>query len=273
MLEKIAELVCLFIFLPHIRKVERRIGYKLVFRDIPPRFINGVVPWDMTALWRGFGLNIEAGANYWTIGNIVNGISTRYDRNAPQYQAWLGGYTVKLPPGSSWKPEDHLNLAIADQNSWLTHHGDPHPVSNVEGWGFTRIGDIRAGKDSGTLYESGAISHSDVGNGYGKAWPYFHLASLVMAALMNIARPGLKIKGEMMRPRRASDHSYEDLKLRAYFAIFELENNTHVILYGNGAIVPGKEGDIDTLPVIKEDLLRAMGACEIVEVEPAWISR
>jgi len=165
MLETIAEWVCTFIFLPHIQKIERRIGHRLKFRDIPNRFIDGIVPWDMTALWRRFGLDIEAGANYWTIGRVLNGIASRYDRNAPEYQAWLGGYTVKLPPGHSWTPEDHVKLAIADQQSWLNTYGDPSPLASVEGWTFVPRGAIQNGQYSGTLYETGGMTHSDVGHG------------------------------------------------------------------------------------------------------------
>lgn len=265
MLEKIAELVCRTIFLPRIRRIEKKIGYALVFRDIPPRFINGIVPWPMTALWQSFGLDVQAGMNYWTIGKVVDGVSTRYTRAAPEYQAWLGGYVVKLPPGKSWTPEDHVTLAVADQTSWLKNHGDPHPMANVSGWRFERIGSITAGKRSGVLYKTGCMSHSDAGDRYGRSWPYFHLASLVMAGLLNTSRPTLGLTGRMMRPRKMLDRPYEPLKLPTYCAIFELESGTHAILYGNGAATL-QEGEVDTLPIIEEDLLRAMKACEIVKV-------
>ncbi len=217
----------------------------------------------MTSLWRQFGLTLEAGANYWTIGSVVNGISTRYDRNAPEYQAWLGGYTIKLPPGSSWRPEDHLQLAIADQRSWLGTYGDSNPLASIEGYTFVPRGAITNGMYSGTLYETGGLTHSDVGQGHKTL--YGNLSPFGQAAFMNLSNKSLRIKGSMMRPR-PTDIPYETLKLHAYFAIFELEDNAHVILYGNGVIVPKKEGDIDTLSFIGDDLLHAMRAVEIVKV-------
>jgi hypothetical protein len=263
MLETIAERVCTLIFLPHIRKIERRIGHKLMFRDIPSRFIDGIVPWDMTAVWQRFGLDIEAGANYWTIGTVRNGVSSRYDRNAPEYQAWLGGYTVKLPPGGSWTPEDHAKLAIADQSSWLGTYGDPNPLASVEGWTFVPRGQITSGKYSGTLYETGGVTHSDVGQG--KRTLNSRLSPFVQAAFLNLSNRALRMKGSML-VLRTGDNPYEALQLRAYFAIFDLGDNANVILYGNGAIIQKKEGDIDTFPMIEGDLLKAMRACEIVKV-------
>jgi len=73
------------------------------------------------------------------------------------------------------------------------------------------------------------------------------------------------MKGSMLVLRTAHN-PYEALKLRAYFAIFDLGDNAHVILYGNGAIVPKEDGSIDTFPIIESDLLRAMRSCEIVKV-------
>jgi hypothetical protein len=265
MLEEAAMWICKLIFLPHIKKNDRKLGYKLVFHDIPPRFINGVVPWDMTSLWQRFGLKVEAGSNYWTIGRIVNGISTRYDRRSPEYQAWLGGYIVKLLPETYWTPEDHINLAVADQNSWLKNYGDPDPKTSFDGFEWSQRGAIRNGEYSGMLYEGGCVTHSDVGLYPTTTSIYIYFAQFVRAALLNLSNRSLHIKGKMLVPESTADR-YEALELHGYFAIFDLGNNTHVVLYGNGAIVLNKECAIDTFPMIEEDLLAAMNTCEIVKV-------
>jgi len=265
MLEKIAEWICRFIFLPHIARVERKIGYKLVFHDIPSRFINGIVPWDMTGIWRRFEIKVEAGVNYWTMGNVVKGMSSRYDRNAPEYQTWVGGYNVKLLPGNLWTPEDHANLAIADQNSWLKTYGDPHPTTSFAGEKYTAMGTIMNGKYSGQLYKAACISHSDVGQGHQRL--VARLSHFVKAAFFNLSNKDLRIKAQMLVPKPINN-PYETLKLHGYFAVFELGNNARIVLYANGAVVPNKDGDVDTLPIIEADLLQTLRSCEIVKVCP-----
>lgn len=263
MFEKIAEWLCTFAFLPHIRRIDRKIGYALVFRDIPHRFMNGIVRWDMTGIWRRFGLQVRAGTNYWTIGSIHNGTSSRYDRNSPEYQSWLGGYMVKLSPGNTWTLKDHVNLATADQNSWLRTYGDPNPITSFEGWGFLSHGTITSGEYSGTLYEGGCITHSDVGTGK-RTFKGF-LSPFVQAAFFNHSNNNLQIKGQMLTPK-PSKTPYETLRLHGYLAIFDLENGVHAILYGNGAIIPREEGEVDTFSVLKDDLLHAIRRCEIVKI-------
>lgn len=250
------------VFRPRFRKSENKLGYRLSLRNISDHFINGVVEWDMTNTFKKFGLNIKAGADYWTMGHIVNGTSSRFDRNAPEYQAWLGGYIVKFAAQQTWTVEDHFKLAIADQNSWLHTYGDPQPLTSILGWKFTAIGPIHAGQYSGTLYEGGCTTHSDVGNGPRPI--KFRLEADVMADLFNLSNPKLRLTGEMLRPPVAN-HPYETVKLRGYIAIFEVEKNVKVVLYGNGAIVKTEEGDIDTFEMLKNDLRTSLQACEIVK--------
>src|SRR5258708_39013848 len=111
MTETVLQKIANSIFRPKFRKFESKVGYKLHFQHIPDRFINGLVEWDLTETFKKFGLNVLEGADYWTLGHIVNGVSSRFDRNAPEYQSWLGGYIVKLPGGQDWSVEDHFKLA------------------------------------------------------------------------------------------------------------------------------------------------------------------
>lgn len=256
MIEKILEKLTRFIYLPKLRKTEKKIGYRLILDNIPDRYINGWVACDMTTTWKRFGLDIEKGANYFTMGKVVSGLSSRFDRKFPEYQSWLGGYTVRLSEGTPWTAEDHFKLAIADQNSWLKKwYNDPKPMTVIEGWKFTLIDTIRIGQHSGTLYEFGCTTQSDVGNG--RKTINMYLASIFMTALFNFSNPNLHLKASSFRPK-ASDNPYEILKLPGYIAIFDVGKNVKVVLYGNGAIVMKKDGSTDTFIALKNDLRKAM---------------
>lgn len=260
MVEIILNKLIKFIYPKKFRRIEKEIGYKLVFRTIPDRYINGWVACNMTTTWKRFGLDIEGGGNYFTMGKIVNGVSSRFDRNYPEYQSWLGGYTVKLKRNAPWSVEDHFKLAIADQNSWLRKwYGDPNPMTTIEGWKFNQIDTIRLGQHSGTLYKFGCTTHSDVGDGRKTANTY--LASIFMTALFNFSNSNLHLKPSVFRPKAFSS-PYEILKLPGYIAIFDVDENVKVVLYGNGAIVD----QTDTFEIIKNDILKAMQSCEIVKI-------
>src|SRR3989338_4280977 len=177
LLQKIAN----SIFRPKFKKFENKLGWKLRFRNIPERFVNGLVEWDLTETFNKFGLNVAEGADYWTLGHIVNGVSSRFLRATPEYQAWLGGYIVKLTSEADWTVEHHFQLAIADQDSWLHTYGDPHPFTTTEDCEFKELGSIQATTHSGILYEGECLTHSDVGEG--KKPVKFRLETDVMADL------------------------------------------------------------------------------------------
>jgi hypothetical protein len=259
MTEKILEKLVRYIYLPKFRKLEHEIGYKLIFRNIPSYFINGWVNCDMTKTWQSFGLDVKKGANYFTMGSLLDGESSRFERDSIEYESWFGAYTLKLASKSTWSAKDHFKLAIADQNSWLRWYADPKPSTTVEGWEFTEIDRINLGRYSGTLYDFGCTTHSDVGSGYKTI--KLRLACAWMAALFNISNPNLKLRGNELRPRTPGK-SYEKLKLHGYIAIFDLPENVKVVLYGNGFI--DKEKHIDTFEVLRGKLLKAMKSCDIV---------
>lgn len=259
MLEKLAELI----LLPKIRAAEKRIGYKLVFSDIPKEYIQGIVSWDMSNTFKDAGLKIEVGMNYWTIGKIIHDVSSRFERKAVEYQSWLGGYLVKLAVEQHWTVEDHFKLAIADQNSWLHAYGDSKAMTSIKGWKFTEIGQIQNGQYIGKLYEGGCDTDSDMGNHDNNL--KLKLESRVIAALFNLSNPKLHITGKEMRPK-VTPKNYERLKLHVYIAIFDVEPKVKVVLYGNGTILKEHGKKIDTFKTLKEDLLKGMQACKIVKI-------
>lgn len=248
--------------LSKLKQAERQIGYKITFHTIPNIWINGLMRCDMTHTWQNFGLKILRGANYFTVGKVKDGISTRFNFTEPQYQSWLGGYTVKLEHGQQWTLQNHLNLAVADQKSWLKRYGDPNPLCKFEEEYSKVLGTIKLDDYSGTLYEWSCITHSDVGNGFAKIW--LKISAVVMAAVFNIFNPTLKLQGEVLRPSDKG-RNYETLKLSGYIAIFDIEQDIKVVLYGNG-VVPYNEIKINTFEIIKNDILDAMNACEVIKI-------
>lgn len=238
-----------------LKRAEHEIGYRLGFKEIPDFWISGLMMCDMTRTWKNSGLKISRGANYFTIGKIKNGISSRFDFKEPQYQSWLGGYTVKLKKGREWTLQDHLNLAVADQKSWLRRYGDPNPLCDMREVDFRLVGSLNLNKYTGKLYEGGCTTHSDVGDGYASLW--LRLSAMVMAGVLNISNPHLNLYGNSLRPR-AKGGLYEILKLKGYIAIFDIEKDVKVVLYGNGII--------GRFEMIKNEIYRAMSSCEIVKI-------
>jgi hypothetical protein len=166
MIETILEKFAKHFYLPKFRKIEHKIGCKLIFDNIPGDYINGWVVCEMTKTWQRAGLDITKGANYFTMGKLVKGESSRFERDEVEYESWLGGYTVKLSSKKSWPARDHFKLAIADQNSWLKWYGDKKPMTSIAGWKFIDAGKIQLGQYSGRLYDFGCTTHSNVGSGY-----------------------------------------------------------------------------------------------------------
>lgn len=252
--QKLAE----YIYLPKIKRLEKEIGCRLVFHHIPEQYINAIMSCEMTGTWKRFGLNIQKGLNHFTMGKVVNGMSSRFDRNATEYQSWLGGYTVRLASEEIWSVKDHARLAIADQNSWLRRYGDPNPRTTIEGFEPIEIDKIQLGEHTGTLYEFGLTTHSDVGINRKTINLLYGIYG--MAALYNLANRNLNLKpDDFMSKHRTS--IYETLDLKGYIAIFDVEEKVKVVLYGNGAIVD----QTDTFEIIKDDILKAMQSCEIVK--------
>jgi len=250
------------IILNKLKQAESEIGYKLVFTEIPDLWIDGIMGCEMTRTWQKFGLKISKGANYFTVGRVENGVSSRFVSEKPQYQSWLGGYTAKLKEGQTWNLHDHFNLAVADQEGWLRRYGDPHSFCEMTEQGSKKIGSIKLGQYSGTLYEGGCLTHSDVGDGFNRIW--LKLSAVVMSYVFNAYNPSLNLFGKMLRPQNKGK-SYETLRLKGYIAIFDVDKNVKVVLYGNG-VTAGDGVGAETFELIKNDILHAFDNCKIVRV-------
>lgn len=255
-MESALQKIFLLFFLRRIRASENKIGYRLAFQHVPTSYIQGWVAWPMTRIWKKFGLGVEAGLNYWTIGNSVNGTSSRFERDAREYQSWLGGYIVKRTSGAPWTFRDHFKLAVADQNSWLRSHGDPQPLTTPDASEPVLIGAIESSSYEGTLYEFGCTSHSDVGPGNTGLWFLFEWVGI--AALFNASNPALGLTSKALKPE-VHGGTYEQIALRGYVAVFTLPENVSVVLYANGSV--------ETFPSLKGELRKTIESCKIVKVQ------
>jgi hypothetical protein len=248
-----------------IKRLEHEIGYQLILPRMPDDWINGYVPVDLTNAWKKFGLDVT-GYELWTVGAIKNGISTRFDPNAKQYQSWVGGYVVKFADTKEWTLQDHLSLAVVDQRDWLHDYGDPAPVAEFHPSGFQAAGDISISGYSGKLYVGGGVTHSDIGPGnhHIRAHTFAHL----VADLFNLSNPTLQVKGENFIPTEPVVDPYETVYVKCCIAILEIEKNLKAVLYGSGTIqideTTGKE--IDTFETLKGELLAIVRGMRIVPV-------
>lgn len=110
---------------------ERQMGYSLSIPGLSPHWINALMIFDMSHVWKRFGLH-AVGVNYFTIGAVANGLSTRFDARSPYYQAWLGGYIVRFSKPREWTLNDYFELGVADQKNWMHLYGERTPYVVVQ---------------------------------------------------------------------------------------------------------------------------------------------
>ena len=243
-----------------VNKLERRIGYRLEFKNIPLAWINGWMIFDISHAWQKHNIN-AIGVDYFTLGSLVNNLSSRFLRSEKQYQSWLGAYLVKFEEHRKFTLQDHFNLAIVDQEDWLGDFGDPKPFIEMLAEHVKDSEDMVLGQYKGRLYEfSGGPSHSDVGPNSNSSYSRFLMA--IMAEVMNFSNPKLKLRGENFIPKDLSAN-YETVILKGYVAIIELEPDTHLVLYGNGCVVDNKDYYMD----LKNDILTAFESVNIVKLK------
>ena len=250
-----------FFYSNWVRQVEKKIGYRIQFKRIPETWVNGVLAFDIERSWRKHG--IEAwGVDYWTIGSLMEGVSSRFLRSQNQYQSWLGAYLVKFKNSKSFTLQDHLDLAVADQKNWLRDFGDPHPFIRMPAENVAEPEDITLSGHSGKLYTFlGGQSHSDVGNRSDNLRSRILMA--LSAALFNRYNSRLNLKGVNLIPKEIHSE-YETVTLKGYVAIIELEENTKAVLYGNGTTIHNSDGtETDYSLLMKDEILAAFRAVEI----------
>lgn len=241
--------------LKKIQRLEQRIGYRLEFPSIPRGWIQSWCRFDLTRHWKKFGLDIE-GVDYFTMGELENGLSTRFDPKSKQYQSWIGGYLVRLDEPRPYTLQEHLDLAIVDQTDWLRHYGDPQPLCDFTPAGFKNMGTVQVGNYSGTLYEGGGYSHTDIGPRNSRLW--LKIATAFTAMSFNLTNPGLHLTSANFIPHRP-ELSYDKTFLTVRFILVEIEPHIHAVLYANGTS--------DTFESIKDEMLKAITSTSIIKIK------
>jgi hypothetical protein len=208
------------------QKLQQKIGYKLKFKNLPEDWINGYAMVDMTKTWTNYGLSIK-GLNYFTLGNIKNGISTRFIPGGKMYQAWFGGYIFTDTSPINWTPENYLKVAEADQKKWLLYFGKSDPAMD-----FGELKKVKRLTNSGKqaeLFSWSGTTNSDVGKRSNRL--YNRAIMDGMAYIMNKNTPGLNLKGSNFIPKLPIGKSYEELTIYGFIVIIDLTPNTKAMLY------------------------------------------
>ena len=205
---------------------QKKAGYRLEFHNLPESWLQGFALVDMTFTWRKYGLPIR-GLNYFTVGALSNGTTSRFSTESSLYQSWLGGYIFQSKKPLHWHTDGYLRLAEADQKGWLRRFGSKSPEMN-----FGKLTDKEeltvAGKKA-VLYSWQGITQSDVG-----ASSHTILTKLMMdgmADMMNTLTPGLALEGENFIPPTAARTPFEELLISGYMILVNIDAHTKAVLY------------------------------------------
>jgi hypothetical protein len=241
-----------------------------MFPDFTEIWLNGLVKLDLTKRWKEFGLNVT-GVDYFTLGAVVNGVSTRFDPQAKQYQSWLGGYLVEFANSTDRRLQDFLDLAVVDQIDWLKHYGDPNPACTLSARNFRKMGDVNVGGYHGRVYEGGGVTHSDVG--INASGPWLLLVTIFMATIFDLSNARLRSTYTDFLPVTVQS-SYSTVYLRGYVIVIRLEKDIYAVLYGNGAIFKDRLGTKrDTFENLGREILASLMAVKIFKLRGSHRNR
>ncbi len=251
-----------YLYYLHTERLEKKLGYKLLLPN-NKNWIEGIMIFNMTPVWRKFGIE-ATGINYFIIGAINDGVSSRYDYNSPYYQAWLGGYVVKFKKNRKWSAADHFHLGTADQKQWLSVYGDPNPFVKFDKILSTKT--VTIGGFKGNMYEANGWSNSDVGDC--KKSLSFPIMLSGFANIFMISNPKLHLSYKNFIPKTDNNlQPYQKIYLKGFVFITDLGNNVKAVLYVNGAEFKDKNGEIhDSFRNIKRELLDLISGIQIAKV-------
>lgn len=246
---------------------EKQVGYKIELNDLTNGWVNGAMVADMTRTWQTYGLD-AIGNNYFTIGHIDSGISSRFDHESPYYQAWLGGYMVRFPTTREWDLREHYKLALADQKSWLQTYNDPSPYAEVDFSTEKHIGEIEISGFKGNLYQGCIWSNTDVG---ARNAGYWHRQLMNgFAYIYNKCSLATQLQAENLTPiwtPASKIESFQKILLEGYVAILNVSPIHKAVLYGNGCHFTDKSGKkYNTYKSIGDEILDLMQRVSIVSV-------
>lgn len=206
--------------------LQRKLGYKLTFNHLSPDWIQGYALVDMTLTWHSYGLPIK-GLNYFTVGSIQHGKTTRFIEDSDLYQAWLGGYIFRSKKPLHWHSGGYLRLAEADQKGWLRYFGASAP--EMDFGKLTKLDTFEVEGKPATLFSWAGITTSDVG-----VSSHSIVNSVMMdgmAHIMNTLTPTLKLKGKNFIPYGSKRQPYEELLISGYMVLVNIDSKTKAVLY------------------------------------------
>lgn len=152
---------------------EREDGIAILFATPPAPWISPLKN-EMNEIWapqqlRGVNYYTYAGPNSWFAR-----FSERSNPRSPYYQAWVGGYVVKMPQTASPKDPETLirEVTALDQRSWLEATGDSHPLAEIGV--VERAGEAVIDGQTWAMWHAIYRSHSDL-----SARPHTQLAQLL----------------------------------------------------------------------------------------------
>ena len=180
----------------------------------------------MTFTWHKYGLPIS-GLNYFTVGALDKGVTTRYSQTDDLYQSWLGGYVFQSKKPLHWHNDGYLKLAEADQRGWLRRFGAKSPEMNFGK--LTDKEDLHIAGKKAVLYSWRGITRSDVG-----VSSHAILTKVMMdgmADMMNSLTPGLAVKGTNFIPPGSIRAPYEELLISGYMILVSIDSKTKAVLY------------------------------------------
>ena len=246
---------------------EKSIGYTLEFPKLPIGWIQGYSVFDMTPVWKKAGLS-AVGVTKFTIGNIQNGISTRFDPLSPYYQAWFGGYVVKFDNPYKWTIVDHFKLGEEDQNEWLRLYGDTNPLASVESKNVQLLSKVKIQNFKATIYRGGGWSHTDVGKG--KRPILYPLYMEGFAQMIMKSNPRLRLSGNNFSPHWLPSYpldSFQKIWIDGYVMIVDLTESVKAVVFGNGAIYTDRNSIMyDTFKTLKNEIVKLIKSVEFMQL-------
>lgn len=247
-----------------MRFKERRLGYRLRFDNLSNHWILGTMISDMDFVWKRFSISAR-GINFFTIGKIEKGISTRFIPTSPYFQSWLGGYIVRFTDRREWTAKDHFKLAEADQKEWLSFYGDNEMF--VETVDSKLLGKVDLGDFQGDLYYGKIMSDIEVGDKKPVLLP-FTLA--VITSIMSKRSFGQKVSYKNLLPQYTKDfplNPFQKVLLEGYIIIISLDSKTKAVIYANACSFTDKNNQKhDHFSVIKDELLEQIKSIAIEKI-------
>lgn len=244
---------------------ERQLGFRLKFNNLSDNWISGTMISDMGFVWKRFSVSAK-GINFFTIGKIENGISTRFIPSSPYFQSWLGGYIARFTDQREWTVKDHFKLAEADQKEWLSFYGDKNMF--VETVDSKLLGKVKLGDFQGDLYQGKIMSDIEVGDKKPFLLPFI---VAVLANIMSKRSRSKKISYRNLLPRYTEDfllNPYQKVLLEGYIIIISLDSKTTTVLYANACSFTDKNNKkYDHFQTIKNELLEQIKSITIEKIK------